>query len=155
MQLAEPAGRRAVEERRARRGPGAAPGARARCVVERARRGQRLEVALDVEEIDGARRLAPLLRQRGAEGEAAEAQRLRVAAVRARGTRGPISKTRTRVALRFRFVRSVSTRPGSSDVRITSSCAAIGLSTRIGCAAGDRARASIAGRQKLKVTTSW
>ena len=93
-------------------GPDAAPGARSARVVSVTRRGQRLEVALDVEEVDVARRLAPLLGQRGSEREPADAQRLLVAAGRARWKTRPTSKMRTRDILRLTLVAQRLDQPG-------------------------------------------
>ena len=64
VHFAEPADGLAVHAARARRGPDAAAGARRALGRQRARRDQRFEVALDVEEVDRALRHAPLLGRR-------------------------------------------------------------------------------------------
>ena len=150
MQLADPAGRLAVDRRRARERPGCSAGCATRSVVSRRGRGQRLEVALDVEEVDVARRLRPIARAaRRPNAEPADAQRLLVSGASSRRKTRPSSKMRTRARLRLTLVRSVSTSPGSSDVRITSRCAAIGFSTAIGFAAGSSA-ASVCRRHEAE-----
>jgi hypothetical protein len=54
---------------------------------------------------------------------------------------------------RLAFAFATSIRPGSSDVRMTSRCAAIGLVTATGLADGSSAR-SVADETKPNVTTS-
>ena len=156
MQLAEPARPRRRRRHVAPSGRDAAPDAACLGRAARARRGQRLEVALDVEEIDGALRGRPIApgapaRRPGRRGAAAASQpRRRVAQEAASRLRrcGPAR------ALRVRLVRSVSTQSaGSSVVRITSRCAAIGFSTVIGSrrVAVRESAASAAELTKLKV----
>ena len=115
--------------------PGCSSGWSARSVVERARRDQRFEVALDVEEVDGRRGVPHCSGSGGAVGEAAEAQRLIVALPPSRRKQRPTSKMRTRSCLRARLVRSTSRRPPASVVRMTSRWLAIGFSTAIGARA--------------------
>ena len=102
-----------------------------------ARREQRLDVALDVEEVDRPLVGAPLQRLGGAVGQAAEraaagARRRPPAARRRRAASRtntlPSSNTRTRDALRARLTRSTSTRLPIRLERITELVSAIGLS---------------------------
>jgi hypothetical protein len=106
-----PHGRGAAVDLDAAQRPGCSAGCVGRHEARAARRQQRLDVALDVEEVDRALALAPLQRRRPAVGQARHAQRLRTpatvsgpsATVASRRNTRPISNTRTRVALRARL----------------------------------------------------
>ena len=80
----------------------------------------------------GRRGVAPLLGQRAPGREPAESQRLLEARRRRAGTRGRLRRCAHAARAGSRCVRATSISPGSSDVRITSRCAAIGFSTATG-----------------------
>ncbi len=119
----------AVDMHTRRCGPGASAGCSAATKSHRQRREQRLDVALDVEEIDCALRHAPLLRVGRAVGQRGDAHRLVDAGDGhvAIGDRGialntrPTSKMRTRGARCARLWRSVATRLPIRLERITAS----------------------------------
>ncbi len=155
VQFAQPSRRYAVDgdrrrtsrvKRRMVRGRGRdAPG---RC--------ERLEITLDVIEVDVTCRQAPLFRRRPAIGQAAKPVGCTYPAAAWWNVR-PSSKMRIRDSLRLRFVCSVSIKPGSSDVRMTSRWLAMGFSTRTGWLWGvmtGEMAASMAESTKLNVTIS-
>jgi hypothetical protein len=125
--------------------PGAAAGVEGRVLGgfehRPARRQQRLDIALDVEEVDRALGTAPLRAVDRAVGQAApraSAGRCRPplrspdATDASRQATRPSSNTRTRGALRARLWRSTCTRLPIRLLRITDSGAAIGFSTGSG-----------------------
>ena len=142
MQLADEADRDAVEQH-----AGAAAQVHRRVLgsfeLGHARRQQRLDIAFDVEEVDRARRGAPLLLLGIAPGQRGNPHRLVEAGDRGlavdhtgvilRNTR-PSSNTRTRAALRSVLNLSTLSRLPSSELRITLSWLAIGFSSLIGSA---------------------
>ena len=123
-----------------------------------ARRQQRFDFALDVEEIDVARSASPLF----GEGTAVSQSRRFSTAdgnlrpgcrVVSRKKQRPVSNTRTRLCLRFRLVTTLATSPPISVERITLIWLAIGLARRIGAVLAAKSD-SQASSTKAKLITS-
>ena len=156
MQLADPAGVRAVDEHPRATRPGCSAGCVGALGRQPPRRGQRFEVALDVEEVDARAPaccpIAPAARRRTRARRRAAAARLRRRALR--GYTRPISNRRTRLSRRLTLVRSASISPGSSVRAHHVELRGDRVQHADRRAPPDRARASTATSTKPNVTIS-